>query len=394
MGRTAIHGNDGSFLLFDQTCRFNVRPTGRQLRLHSIPAAICLTVTMVLPLAAGTARFLTPQELAELGDKSEVSYGTTIVDSPADLPPVLHPGFPEDAESLRLTFPRVLEGADGGRSLTAVEFPSSTAKALTQGESLFDNREYDKARVVYESALTADPKSSVLHSHIGDCYLLSGRPSEALKFYDESVTLNLSDYRGHWYRASALFELGRYDEAHRAYSQALAKAPRYQPILDVVRSRSAKLRLQVHGTVFEPKAISRREGDVYQIYTNDKTYWWLYGLCKAVWLAEEDHRRELTGESEHTWTSTEELECLGVLLARYKSERDSGETEPEAQLDTLLGVLNEKLLGAFVFYEFGSRVTPHFSILLPPESQARIVQYVAEYVLSPAAHRGSGLTQP
>ena len=71
------------------------------------------------------------------------------------------------------------------------------------------------------------------------------------------------------------------------------------------------------------------------------------------------------------------------MLARYKSERDSGRTEPEPQLDSLLEAVDKDLLSAFVFYEFGSRVTPHFSILLPAESQEMIARYVADYVLSP-----------
>jgi len=84
------------------------------------------------------------------------------------------------------------------------------------------------------------------------------------------------------------------------------------------------------------------------------------------------------------------------LLAQgpRKSERDSGEIDLEGQLDTLLEVLDKDLLSAFVFYEFGSRVTPHLSILLPLESQDRIARYVADYVLSPAKQRGSGLTEP
>jgi tetratricopeptide (TPR) repeat protein len=336
---------------------------------------------MTFSVAEREGRFLTPQELADLGDKSEVSYGTTIVETRADLPAVRHPGIPEDAESLRLEFPVVSRDSNGWGSLLTVDFSAETMEALAIGESLFRGGEYEKARSVYEKALEADPQSFVLHSRLGDCYLRLNNPTKALELYDKSLTLNPDDFHGHWYRANALCELGRVQPAREAYSRALAMSPHNANILEAVRRRSAKLGVQVRDLVFEPKATARQEGDVYQIYTVDATHWWLYGLCKAVWLAEEGHRRELTGESRHNWTSTEELECLGVLLARYKTRRDAGDSEPEPQLDALLEALEAKLVSAFVFYEFGSRVTPNFTILLPPETQESISRYVAAYVL-------------
>jgi len=81
--------------------------------------------------------------------------------------------------------------------------------------------------------------------------------------------------------------------------------------------------------------MARPEGDAYVVYFVETTYWWLYGMCRAVWLAEEGHRVELTGKPDHQWTSTEELECTFILLMRYRTERDK-EGAREPQLDFLL----------------------------------------------------------
>lgn len=352
------------------------------MRLRSILAATVLAGSTLLTQAESKTRFFTPQELADHGEKSEVSYATTIVSRPEELPTIRQAQAPNDVEFSRLAFPRIIEERDGTRTLVATTVTENTLEALTTAEPLFDRDQYDEARAIYEAALLSDPTSHVLLSHVGDCLLLSDQAEQALEYYDKSIKINPDDFHGYWYRASAQFALKRYEDARLSYSRALAMAPFHQEILQTVKSRSELLNIQeVRENGFSAQATARAEGEVYRNYTVDKTYWWLYGLCKAVWLAEEDHRLRLTGRAAHNWSSTEELECLGVLLARYKSMRDSGGTQVEPQLDVLLKVLEAGLLGEFISYQFGSKITPHFTILLPTESQEQIAGYVSEFVL-------------
>ena len=326
--------------------------------------------------------FLSPAEMAELGDKSKVKYGTTIVKDASELPEFRHPGFPKETPK-PLPNPMVSVGADGSRSLTRVQFSDATLKALEKAEGHYQAKQYLEALEIYRGAAEADPKCAVLYFNMGDCYLLSGNAMAALEQYEKGTALNPADFHGYWFQGSALTELKKYDKARRAYARALAMSPRYPGLIEAINKRSDALGVKVEAKSFHPKAMARPEGDSFVIHTVDQTHWWLYGLCKAIWLAEPDHREALTGHREHRWTNTEELECTSNLLVRYDASRKAGEAPAEPELDRLLDVLLTQQLGAFVNYEFGSRVTPEFMLYLDESEQEKVAGFVEKYVFQP-----------
>jgi hypothetical protein len=183
--------------------------------------------------------------------------------------------------------------------------------------------------------------------------------------------------------------LGRLDDAYDAYVRALALSPRHPRIINSISNRAAELGVTVFDDPFLPQAAARQEGDTMMIYATEPTHWWIYGLCKAVWLAEESHRIDLTGSSEHNWTNTEERECLANLIARYHTNRDEGEVEPEPALDRLLAILDHGNLDGFVFYEIGGPATPDMILLLPDASRREIEAYVRGFVLPRHIHTES-----
>src|SRR5262245_30424074 len=87
--------------------------------------------------AAKRGHFLTPTEFAELGDKSEVQYATTIVKSEADLPVFRHPGLPKGGPLERTPHPQISEAHDGSRSLFSFQVSGVASKALESAEPLF-----------------------------------------------------------------------------------------------------------------------------------------------------------------------------------------------------------------------------------------------------------------
>ena len=329
---------------------------------------------------ANRGRFLTPAELAELGDKSEVQYATTIVKNGADLPAFRHPGFSKEGPSNGTPYPEISVGADGSRSLYSFRPSAVASKALEEAEPLFQAKEYVQALTIYREASLKDPKCYILYLSIGDCYLFSGNPLAALDNYDKAIALNPDDFHGYWFRASALVELAKPEEARHSYAKALAMSPRNPTLLKAINARSERLGTRAKEELFHPQAMARPEGDKFVIYTVDVPHWWLYGLCKAVWLAEAGHRKDLTGSTDLHWTNTEELECMGNLLARYRTDRDEEKGTPEPELDRLLEVLGDGNLGDFVNYQFGSQLTPDYAILLDRESQEKLVRFLEHYL--------------
>ncbi len=346
----------------------------------------CALVSSITSWAAGeetTGRrghLLTPRELAELGDKSEVQYATTIVKSVSELPTLRHPGFPKGGPLQGTPYPEISRESGGSRSLFSFRLSAIASKALEEAEPLFQSKQYSQALPIYREASLKDPKCYVLFMSIGDCYLFSGNPVAALDNYDKAVALNPDDFHGHWFRASALLELGKPEEARHAYARALAMSPRNQLLLKAINARSGRLGIRAKEELFHPRATARPEGDTFVIYTMEGLHWWLYGLCKAVWLAEEGHRRDLTGSTDHRWTNTEELECMANLLASYGTDKDEGKSAPEPELDLLLEILSSGNIGSFVNYEFGSQFSADYTILLDDESQADLSRFVEQYV--------------
>lgn len=328
------------------------------------------------------ASFLAPPELAGLAEKSSVQYGSTIVKDPGELPEFRHPGYPSEPRK-SLENPMISVGPGGSRTLTQFQFTPKTAEALEKAEELFSAEDYGAALEIYQAAVADDPKCYLLHRDIGDCYFLTGNFKLALNAYEKSTALNTANFHGFWYQGSALTELKKYPKARRMYARALAMSPRYAKLIEAINSRSYKLKIKAEEEIFHPKAMARSEGDSYVVYTVEPNHWWIYGLCRAIWLAEPDHREALTGSREHDWTSTEELECIANLLERYATSRKSGETPAEPELDRLLEVRDAKLLDAFVSYEFGSRVLPDFVICLDEDQQERIARFVERFVFQP-----------
>jgi tetratricopeptide (TPR) repeat protein len=259
------------------------------------------------------------------------------------------------------------------------------SKALDEAEPKYQANHYGEALMIYRDALTHDPDCYVLHMNAGDCYLFSGNPLAALASYDRALELNRSDFHAHWYRGSALLELDRRAEARASYARALALSPRQGNLIQSINNRSDRLGFRARGDLFHPLAVARHEGDTFNIYSVDSTHWWIYGLCRAIWLAEAGHRKNLTGREGHGWTNTEELECTANLLVSYRTDRDSGKSPAEPELDHLLEVLDAHRLGAFVDYEFGSRVAGDYSVLLDRDAQDRLVEFVDRFVFEPVA---------
>jgi tetratricopeptide (TPR) repeat protein len=354
--------------------------------MNRLVQAGCVLLLMAAPCVAGDdssgkqKRILSARELVELGDKSKAQYSTHKVKSVAELPAFQHPGFPQDGPPGETPYPVITSGDNGSRALTSFAISDTCRKALQDAEPLFQSKEYAKALAIYREASSKEPTCYVLYTMMGDCLLFSGDPQAALASYDKTISRNPDDYHGHWFRASALVELGKMEDARHAYARSLAMSPGNPTIIQAIDVRSGRMGFHASGDLFHPRAMARPEGGGFGIYFVEESHWWVYGLCKAEWLAEEGHRKDLTGTTEHHWTNTEELECLGALLEKYQMDRGQSKVTPEPELDRLWEVLKSGYIDAFINYEFGSQVSREFTILLDPGSQERLREFVEKYV--------------
>lgn len=347
----------------------------------------CGRAILLIALTASTIavpgerpRFLTPQEIIDLVDKSDVPYAITIFDEPESVPIHPHPALVKAGSLESLPFPQIVKSPDGGRSLQNYPLTDSTLRALERAEPLFDSSRFDEALRIYLVAAEMDPDCYVLHRQIGDCHGLTGRPGAALESYRRSIELNPVDFRSHGSEAIALLDLGRTDEARDAFARALALSPQNPEILRVIRPSQEELGIDLYDRPFTPRASAREESDQIAVFTAEPAHWLVYGLCKAIWIGEESHRKKFTGGNDHRWTTTEEQSCLRALLATYSRQRKSDKVEADPEMDRLLQIFEDGMLQEFVLYEIGSKTSPHFIILLGEDIHDDLVEYVRRFV--------------
>jgi hypothetical protein len=105
----------------------------------------------------------------------------------------------------------------------------------------------------------------------------------------------------------------------------------------------------------------------------------------------------MTGSPTHTFTSTEEKECLLALLTAYASGRHRGQVAADANFDRLLAVGEAGMTEDFLLFEVATRIVPqaplYVSPYLHPSERERLKAYVRQFVLdgpvTPGADAGA-----
>jgi cytochrome c-type biogenesis protein CcmH/NrfG len=72
----------------------------------------------------------------------------------------------------------------------AAQNPKDPAVCLNLANFLYDQKQYSKAIEWYQRALELDPKNIDAHTDLGTAYFYMGRPQDALREYDKSLTLD------------------------------------------------------------------------------------------------------------------------------------------------------------------------------------------------------------
>jgi tetratricopeptide (TPR) repeat protein len=264
------------------------------------------------------------------------------------------------------------------------EFPFDprAVALLEKAEPLFQAGRCGEATGLYRQALDLSPRCYLALLSLGDCALEAGDPKGALDYYTRAHGINPSDYITFFYQGTALAELGRPVEALEAYVDALAMRPRRATILEAMKNRGGPLRVRIVDEPFVPKVSVRATGEEIHVGWDPEAgpQWLSYGLCKALWIGDSAHRKDMLAREAHVWSNIEEEECLASLLGVYATERKKGTIQPEPALERLAQVARDDLLDGFILYEIGSRVDPDL-MLTAQDSERRLVrEYIRRYV--------------
>ncbi|MCY1078105.1 tetratricopeptide repeat protein [Archangium lansingense] len=342
----------------------------------------CASSPPASPAVPTTKRpsFLSPPEILERMEKSPVSYKVEPQDSP--------PGgwaeqlWPRQLEPV--TWPQVVEEG-GSRVLREWPQKPEVQQLLAEAEPHYQAQRFEEAARLYAQATERCPGCYLAWLFRGDAALFGGDPTTALAHYDKAAELNPYDYRAHFYRGSALIRLERSQEAREAWAWSLVLNPR-NPIIRQFFQNNRSVGLAITDDVIVPRgrALAQDDGVVIHFDPDHHPAWFAYANCKALWLGEPSHRQEMTGSTEHRFTSAEELECLASAVSLYESGLRKGEEEHEDRaLSRLSAIVQGKMATELILFEMAARVHPQITLTLDDEARKRLHAYVLRYVLVP-----------
>jgi tetratricopeptide (TPR) repeat protein len=273
-----------------------------------------------------------------------------------------------------------------GTAITLESWPRPKAVEVTmeKAELAFQHKDYGEAATWYRKTLSIAPDFYIARAYLGDTHLFGGKgPKAAIAEYDQAIAANPDDYRLYFFRANAYRQLDDLQSSLSDLRRSLVLKPRNAVLLGALqKARGAMGRAEPE--VFVPRGFVRREGDAISVYADiDRPEWLAWASCKAMWMTDEAHRKDMLGTTEYGWSTIEELECLGSLMGIYESRKASGEGPTDMRLERLRDIISDGLAPAFVVYELGSRVDPQIVLRLDDKFRGMMAQYVEKYVLPP-----------
>jgi tetratricopeptide (TPR) repeat protein len=341
-------------------------------------------------LAKTDKGYMSPGEMFEAMDKSATTYKIDSLKpiesmTPEQLAEIYWPSSRKELE-----FPWIEDDGQGSLSLTSYPFDAGALKILRKAEAAFEDKKYARAAKLYQKALDVSPQCYFAYIGLGDCRFFTDQIEAALALYQKAVDLNPHDFRGFFFKAHALVKLSRFEEAIDPFVQSLALRPRRPSIVSAVKTYEDRLQVTLYDEPFLPKSLARMEGEAVAVYADPEQLPWFYhAMCKAFWLGEPDHRKELTGVEEHRWSTSEEAECLVALVIGYDQARADDTIPKDDAIERIRSILEAGMVNGFIYYNIHARLSPQVVLLLPASERQHLTDYVSRYVLVPKTPSGA-----
>ncbi|RYZ86003.1 MAG: tetratricopeptide repeat protein [Proteobacteria bacterium] len=280
-----------------------------------------------------------------------------------------------------------IEDRGGSKVLMDFKLNEASVNVMLEGEAFFRKQDFQSALKKYEEAVKIQPNNYLALSHIGDSYVSMNQHAQAIPYFDQAIAANPYAFETYIRKGVALSLLKRWPEAKESYVSALALYPRNPFVLDELRVHSEVMKIKVAGDLFKPKSIARMKGGQPYTYTDTKSpdaqAWLVYGLCRAIWLAEPPIPKEAPKGGDIEWEATEDVECLGSALTLYEGLKKNEKLQPVLEFERVKKILEKGYFYEFLLYQFASQVNPMVTLGVSSEQMKRLKEFIRIFVLMP-----------
>jgi len=329
--------------------------------------------------------YLSPSEIVKRMQGSPVKYRVEPDDSP--------PGGAADSlwpmGIQPVDLPRVVV-EDGRRVVQEWPLEPKMEALMAQAVKHIEAQRLEEAEKISNQVIAECRDCYLAFEHLGEIALARGEPAAALGHYQKALQLNPDDSQLHYGLGRALVRLGRLKEAREALAWALVLGPR-DATLRRLLGEFEGVGMVFKGDVLIPRGFAYKRGEE-MVVLYDPLYgpaWLAFGACKALWHADAEHRKEMTGHTEHFFNSIEDFECVSAAAHVHETQKAQNVEGPmDPTLDRLLDVMRDGMFSEMVLFETMSRISPQFTLTLDDEGRRRMWQYVLKHVLVPVGAQG------
>jgi tetratricopeptide (TPR) repeat protein len=283
--------------------------------------------------------------------------------------------------------PAVEVGADGKRSVVDFATDPAARQPMKEAEAAFLRKDCSGASVKYLEVLSVCPRCYLALSGLGDCEFLRGQIASALDLYDRALSVNPLDGQLHFFRGSALFQLGRLPESRDALLRALALKPRHQSSRLLLAEVARRLGQELSDEELAPRVVlTKVDGTLTMVVApgvedGDRYLWQKYVKCQNR-LEVQSREDEVVLRFDVKWRPGKERACLSQLEYEY---RTSLLATKEPALDRLVAAQAAGHLDDYLLYEVESRIDPDAPLRVTDAERERLLRYLASFLLRSAA---------
>lgn len=270
------------------------------------------------------------------------------------------------------TFYRKKKG--DGFEAVEVELSEKANVLKEEAEQLFQKKDYEAARLLYDKLLGMHPEYSKLLVYIGQTYHLEGEVEKAVPFYEKAIDQNFIDYMGHWFLGRAFWDMGKVEDCLASYMVAHLLNRNHPLLMKELTKVLAANGLQYDNWSFVPQVALEREDSI-NIKVAFAEGWMGYALAKAVWEFEPSHSEEM-GEVFGVPSIAQEKEALICFYLTYESGNKKLAKEPYVM--GFQKALEGKQVEAYILYEIFLIQEPSIAYQLSLDNFIHLSEYVID----------------